>query len=254
MKSIHPLFKCLLLLFALSNFACAFYDPGQGRWLSRDPIGEEGGVNLYGFVGNDGVSHLDSHGLKVTKYSASDGTATYTDGSGLSANEDGKTTAYWEGAVKYQGPSNKGNCTWIGFSGKLRVKSIVRRNSTVIDNFGNNAWNHEAEHRRVNGYWWNLMADTINRVEGYYCKPECAKLAQSWAKWNVAYFNAAANNAGALGDLKAYGDRLTPDQFAEYEKNRRESEARAREAANQITWHKDELNRNKCEVLAKCPN
>ncbi len=31
-----------------------FYDPGAGRWLNGDPIGEEGGVNLCGMVGNDG--------------------------------------------------------------------------------------------------------------------------------------------------------------------------------------------------------
>ena len=36
-----------------------YYDPNTGRWLSRDPIGESGGVNLYGFVGNDGVNEVD---------------------------------------------------------------------------------------------------------------------------------------------------------------------------------------------------
>jgi uncharacterized protein RhaS with RHS repeats len=40
-----------------------FYDPGAGRWLSRDPIGEEGGVNLYGMVGNDAVNDFDIDGL-----------------------------------------------------------------------------------------------------------------------------------------------------------------------------------------------
>jgi len=35
------------------------YDPVTGRWPSRDPIEEKGGVNLYGFVGNDGVSIWD---------------------------------------------------------------------------------------------------------------------------------------------------------------------------------------------------
>lgn len=29
-----------------------YYDPGTGRWVSRDPIEEEGGSNLYGFVYN----------------------------------------------------------------------------------------------------------------------------------------------------------------------------------------------------------
>jgi uncharacterized protein RhaS with RHS repeats len=40
-----------------------FYDPGAGRWLNRDPIGEKGGVNLYGMVGNDGVGRWDRLGL-----------------------------------------------------------------------------------------------------------------------------------------------------------------------------------------------
>ena len=40
-----------------------YYDPKHGRWLSRDPIGEAGGVNLYGFVGNDGVNRWDYLGL-----------------------------------------------------------------------------------------------------------------------------------------------------------------------------------------------
>jgi RHS repeat-associated protein len=40
------------------------YDPAQGRWLSRDPIGEAGGVNLYGMVGNDPVNSVDVLGLE----------------------------------------------------------------------------------------------------------------------------------------------------------------------------------------------
>ena len=42
-----------------------YYDPKHGRWLSRDPIGEAGGVNLYGFVGNDGVNNVDILGREV---------------------------------------------------------------------------------------------------------------------------------------------------------------------------------------------
>ena len=37
----------------------------MGRWLSRDPIGESGGNNLYGFVGNDGVNGWDYLGLWI---------------------------------------------------------------------------------------------------------------------------------------------------------------------------------------------
>ena len=43
-----------------------YYTPQTGRWPSRDPIGEMGGVNLYGFVGNDGVNRWDFLGLAET--------------------------------------------------------------------------------------------------------------------------------------------------------------------------------------------
>jgi RHS repeat-associated protein len=39
------------------------YDSRSGRWLSRDPIGESGGVNLYGYVGENPVTYTDSLGL-----------------------------------------------------------------------------------------------------------------------------------------------------------------------------------------------
>ncbi len=39
---------------------------GEGQavdWPSRDPIGEEGGLNLYAFVSNDGINSIDVLGL-----------------------------------------------------------------------------------------------------------------------------------------------------------------------------------------------
>jgi len=50
-------------LFSLVEYeALAFYNPQTGRWLSRDPIGEIGGLNLYGFVGNDPLMRADPDG------------------------------------------------------------------------------------------------------------------------------------------------------------------------------------------------
>jgi hypothetical protein len=39
------------------------YSPELRRWLDQDPIGELGGMNLYGFVGNDPVNEVDPFGL-----------------------------------------------------------------------------------------------------------------------------------------------------------------------------------------------
>lgn len=45
------------------------YDAGLGRWISSDPIAEDGGLNLYGYVGNDPVNGWDPLGL----FSAAEG-------------------------------------------------------------------------------------------------------------------------------------------------------------------------------------
>ncbi len=48
----------------LYYYGYRYYDPVTGRWPSRDPIAERGGVNLYGFVGNDALSRWDYLGNK----------------------------------------------------------------------------------------------------------------------------------------------------------------------------------------------
>jgi len=62
-----------------------YYDPVTGRWPNRDPIGEGGGLNLYGMVNNNPVNHWDLLGQKppCSDYSK-------TRGSGDSA--EGRTT------------------------------------------------------------------------------------------------------------------------------------------------------------------
>jgi len=39
------------------------YDSVTGRWQSRDPIGENGGMDLYSYVENNSVNHIDAFGL-----------------------------------------------------------------------------------------------------------------------------------------------------------------------------------------------
>ncbi|NSW77857.1 MAG: RHS repeat protein [Chthonomonadetes bacterium] len=42
-----------------------YLDPATGRFLTRDPIGVEGGINLYAYVGNGVVIGSDRSGLKL---------------------------------------------------------------------------------------------------------------------------------------------------------------------------------------------
>jgi RHS repeat-associated protein len=47
----------------LLYYGFRYYNPSTGRWLSRDPIEEAGGVNLYGFVSNNPTNDVDPLGL-----------------------------------------------------------------------------------------------------------------------------------------------------------------------------------------------
>jgi len=47
----------------LYYYGYRYYSPGMGRWLSRDPIGEEGGINLFYFTGNNPLNFADKLGL-----------------------------------------------------------------------------------------------------------------------------------------------------------------------------------------------
>ena len=56
----------------VAYYGYRYYTPETGRWASRDPIGERGGVNLYGIVRNDSVHDVDVRGLGSWKIDVTD--------------------------------------------------------------------------------------------------------------------------------------------------------------------------------------
>ena len=48
----------------VAYYGYRYYDPQTGRWPSRDPIEEKGGVNLYGMVRNNPIRYVDRLGLE----------------------------------------------------------------------------------------------------------------------------------------------------------------------------------------------
>ena len=53
----------MLLGMLCGQDAFAFYNSSTGRWLSRDPIEERGGQNIYCFLQNVPLSKVDASGL-----------------------------------------------------------------------------------------------------------------------------------------------------------------------------------------------
>jgi choice-of-anchor A domain-containing protein/RHS repeat-associated protein len=49
----------------LVHFGARWYDPSTGRWISKDSILLEGGLNLYAFCGNDPVNFSDPMGTDI---------------------------------------------------------------------------------------------------------------------------------------------------------------------------------------------
>ena len=47
----------------LVDYGRRYYSPSQGRFLGRDPIEETGGLNLYGFCGNNSINRWDYLGM-----------------------------------------------------------------------------------------------------------------------------------------------------------------------------------------------
>jgi hypothetical protein len=67
---------CLILL--LPACARAYYSPDQGRWISRDPIEERGGANVFALLGNNAVDLSDYLGLELGQCSTCTGNCDQT--------------------------------------------------------------------------------------------------------------------------------------------------------------------------------
>ena len=106
----------------LYNYGYRYYDPVTGRWSSRDPIEEAGGVNLYGMIGNDAVNRWDILGMTISaenikdKSSCSSNCKTCESEGTLSIRDNGtsgtsvKATAFGR-TLKSKYKQGKENCT-----------------------------------------------------------------------------------------------------------------------------------------------
>jgi len=111
------------------GFRC--YSPSMGRWLSRDPIGEQGGLSLYGMAENNAVDLIDPLGLALYAF---DGTNNDGYKHELTGNETnvyilwkyyaGKNSKYLPGVGTNDGFMNLFGLLF-GYGGQSRIKEMM---------------------------------------------------------------------------------------------------------------------------------
>jgi len=71
------------------------YEPGLGRYLQSDPIGLNGGISTYAYVGNDPLSHIDPFGLADVNVWAYRGSTGEGWGHASLSLDDGQYISWW---------------------------------------------------------------------------------------------------------------------------------------------------------------
>ncbi|MEI6916162.1 MAG: RHS repeat-associated core domain-containing protein, partial [Armatimonadota bacterium] len=157
----------------LQYYGYRYYSAELKRWLSRDPIGELGGLNLYSFVYNDPVNYFDAFGLK--KLSKEEGAEALKQG--LSMLETGCDN----GCAKTKcGAGAPASCTPAEC--KLKAKGIIDALvGAQQQNYGNGPHDDSAEGSdTVGGYFcWDWARFFENALSSQ--KPKCATYKQGMA-------------------------------------------------------------------------
>ena len=113
---------------SLVYYGYRFYNSDLGIWLTRDPIGESGGMALYSFVNNSPINFFDIKGLVP----CCNGVA-IPDGKACCKNID-------TGIESLYDTTEECCCQGKRFLNKLKGTGIKRCVASMPDNLGNHAW------------------------------------------------------------------------------------------------------------------
>lgn len=170
----------------LLYYGYRYYNPTTGRWISRDPIDEDGGVNLYGFAKNAPQCNIDILGLLIGDCVIDKGEAqTQEDKDWIVSvkkyanGKYGVTGGGWKVNANNKGP--EGKKFQLVFSGDMTVKArwFIGSPDYVVT--------HETTHTTIAQNAWNTLRDELNQYDGGYCSNSCMILAKTYANAFAKY-------------------------------------------------------------------
>jgi RHS repeat-associated protein len=148
-------------------FGVRYYDPQEGRFISEDPIGLGGGINLYAFTGDDpinqsdpsGMMLADSHGI-CTLYAATCGSTEFEEwvasmwsaGSGA-----GSYTCYVGGDSDRFNACIQGGADYLGTAISIGGTTSFR----VLGGTSRLLIRSKYHSRLRNGHFWEMRRRTI---------------------------------------------------------------------------------------------
>lgn len=182
----------LLVLVLSAQSALAFYNPQTGRWLSRDPIGERGGKNLYGYVDNSPINRSDILGRHEFKLAYDD--------QGINPAHDGKGGEAW---------MDWGVNTYVKKGGLFSCKCSVTGagTSTIHWWYEDHSRTEPHELIHVHEHYEQSWNDFINEVTPYLDTPMKCKKAECYndAIGRLArFYNRRAKYLGDVFDCSEY--------------------------------------------------
>jgi RHS repeat-associated protein len=174
----------------LLYYGYRYYDPATGRWPSRDPIEEDGGVNLHGFVSNGSTNGIDILGQKLELYHApSADVKKLSEYPGDPVHVERDVSGVW--LVSWSGREDWATCDDCTLSLKGKISGVIYLDDTAF-NVGTppvgESWVmrepielHERRHEKISEETWNAFASSVNPMDGLTF--ESPEVCEDWASW-----------------------------------------------------------------------
>jgi RHS repeat-associated protein len=201
----------------LCYFGYRFYTVEHGRWLSRDPLGEDGGLNLFSFL-NNGMRGGDYLGMVIQLYDVDVASLPIVDAK-ISAFHNAEEHPDW----RFKGDCEQTFLSYVStaddmdlvLDGDLKIALVKQPglNANVNNNpnskTGWTTLQHEQHHAYIDKSIFNVAARHANSYEGTYCR-SCCYLARDVAIALMKYGEAVANFENNNFDNYDYGKPKDP--------------------------------------------